>query len=106
MKVIRRIPKRFTLFATKINVVIDNNRLKDHNTLGLSEYAKSLISIATETIHGEIPEDVIIDTYFHEKVHMILDTMGRDDLSKDEQFVEVFARLLRQAEESEEFETN
>lgn len=32
-----------------------------------------------------------LNTYIHEVVHTILDTMGRDDLSNDEVFVSSFA---------------
>ncbi len=36
-------------------------------------------------------ESSMLNTYVHECVHVILDTMGRDDLSKDESFVSSFA---------------
>ena len=37
------------------------------------------------------------NTFVHELVHAILDTMGRDDLSKDEVFVSCFSGFLVEA---------
>ena len=37
------------------------------------------------------------NTFVHELVHSILDTMGRDDLSKDEVFVSCFSGFLAEA---------
>jgi len=36
-------------------------------------------------------------TYLHELVHAILHCMGRDELYKDEAFVDLFAGLLHQS---------
>ncbi len=33
----------------------------------------------------------MLNTYIHECIHVILDTMGMDDLSGDEKFVSTFA---------------
>ena len=35
-----------------------------------------------------------VNTFYHELVHIILDTMGRDDLSQDEIFVSSFSSFL------------
>ena len=48
-------------------------------------------------------ESSMLDTFYHEKVHIILDAMGEHTLSSEEKFVEVFSRLLRQSDESAEF---
>ncbi len=36
-------------------------------------------------------ESSMLNTYIHEITHVILDTMGREDLSQDETFVSTFA---------------
>lgn len=105
MSLKRNIPISFKLFATKISVVFDDSHLIEKNALGESSFSESKIRLATKTWRNDLPDEVILDSFYHEKVHMILDTMGRDELSKDEEFVEVFSRLLRQADETEEFET-
>ena len=49
------------------------------------------IKIATN-VDGTIQtESSKLNTYIHECVHVILDNMGRDDLSSNEAFVSTFA---------------
>ena len=45
-----------------------------------------------------------MDTFYHEKVHIILDTMGERELSQNEKFVDTFAKLLRQSDETANYE--
>jgi len=97
------IPKSFKLFATTINVFWDNNRMNDKGLYGLSDYSKSEITLSTTNGVDALSEDKIVDTFYHEKVHMVLDSMNRNDLSNDEQFVDVFAKLLRQSDETAQF---
>jgi len=98
-----KIPKRYKLFGTTVNVVWDNKRLNDKGVYGLCSYSKSEITLST--IHGveELSEDLVMDTFYHERTHSILDAMNEQDLSSNEKFVDVFSKLLRQADESAEF---
>lgn len=48
------------------------------------------IKIATNVDGSTQTESSILNTYIHECVHAILDTMGRSDLSNDEIFVSTF----------------
>lgn len=98
-----KIPKRFKLFATTINVVFDNKKMHEESTIGLVEWKKSVITLSDESNNEKIDEDVIADTFCHEKVHAILDSMGEVELSGNEKFVEVFSKLLRQSDESAEY---
>ena len=98
-----KIPKRFKLFATTINVVIDNKRMDDTRSYGLCEYGESKITLSTKDGINNLSEGRMLDCFYHEKIHMILCSMKRDELSKDEQFVDVFAKLLRQADETSEY---
>jgi len=41
-------------------------------------------------------------TFFHELVHMILDSMGRDRLKWSEDFVDLFAKRLYEYEKTKE----
>jgi Zn-dependent peptidase ImmA (M78 family) len=43
------------------------------------------------------PESFYYQTFTHELVHAILDTMGREELSRDEGFVDAFSEYLAQA---------
>ena len=59
--------------------------------LGKACVYNGYIKIATN-VDGTIQTNSsMLNTYIHECVHAILDTMGRDDLSGDEKFVSTFA---------------
>ena len=97
-----KIPKKFKVFASTINVGIDNIRLSNEGSLGDCSFTDGQINICTEYKGQKISDCCNLDTFYHEKVHIILDAMGEHELSKQEKFVEVFARLLRQSDESAE----
>lgn len=102
---VKKIPKRFKLFGTIINIVWDNKRLNDRRVYGLCDYSKSEITLSNTQGTEPLSIDKMMDTFYHEKVHMILDTMGEDDLSNNERFVDIFSKLLRQSDETSEFDT-
>lgn len=95
-----KIPKSFKVFASTINVGFDNVRLSHEGVLGDCSFNNNQISICSEYKGNKMPECATLDTFYHEKTHIILDAMGEHDLSRNEKFVEVFARLWRQSEET------
>jgi len=98
-----KIPKKFKVFASTINIVFDNIGLGFDSCLGSCSFTDSKITLC-DTYKGDvITKSVILDTFYHEKIHIILDAMGEHELSKNEKFVEVFSRLLRQSDETSEF---
>lgn len=84
----------FTLGGIKWSVIADNRRLKDLNLLGLCETDKSLISIYDKGID----ENLVEQTIYHEVVHSILESIGENELSSNDKFVQNFALLLHQFE--------
>lgn len=98
-----KIPKSFKLFATTINVVVDDDRMNDIDAYGYAEYPDSKITLATKDGLKQLSDDRRMDCFYHEKVHMILMSMRRDELNRDEEFVDIFAKLLRQSDETQEF---
>lgn len=84
----------FSLGGIKWVISIDNNRLDDLGLLGLCESVKSKISIYTDGID----QSLIEQTIYHEVVHAILESIGENELSKNEKFVQGFAVLLHQFE--------
>lgn len=97
-----KIPKTYKLFGTTINVVWDNERMNDLGRYGASDYGSCKVILSdTEGVHP-LSEDRIVDTFYHERTHSILDAMNETELSKNEKFVDVFSKLLRQADESAE----
>lgn len=97
------IPKSFKLFGTTIDVVFDEARMDDKKAFGTSEYGKSLISLSKRDGLDDLSEGKIMDTFYHERTHMILNSMNENELSRNEKFVDVFSKLLRQADETAEY---
>lgn len=98
-----KIPNKFKLFGTTYNVVFENEKLNDAKSYGDCDYSKSLIRLSTTHGGHSLSVDRILDTFYYERTHAILDMMNERDLSNDEKFVDVFSKLLRQAIETEEY---
>jgi hypothetical protein len=98
-----KIPKSFKLFGTTVNIVWDNKHCNDIKAYGEYDYSLSRISLSTVDGTNELSKDRIMDTYYHEKVHALLEMMKERDLSDNEKFVDVFAKLLRQSDETSEY---
>lgn len=95
-----KIPKSFKLFGTTYTVIWDNKIMNDMKNYGVSDYSKSEITLSDKIGDEKLSNDKIMDTYYHERTHAILDMMNERDISLDEKFVDVFSKLLRQADES------
>lgn len=98
-----KIPIKFKLFATTIDVVFDDVRMNDIEAVGFCEGNQSRISLTTSYEGKMLSEDSIKNTFYHERTHAILDAMREFDLSQNEKFVDTFSKLLRQADETAEF---
>ncbi len=99
-----KIPSKFKLFGTTINVVWNNERMNDKGCYGLSDYGKAEINLSNTQGVDKLANDRMMDTFYHERTHIILDSMNESELSDNEKFVDVFSKLLRQSIESAEFE--
>jgi hypothetical protein len=86
--------KEFTLGGIKWTIKEDESRLDDLKLLGLCEFPKSLISIYVKGID----ENLVEQTLYHEVVHAILESIGENELSSNDKFVQNFALLLHQFE--------
>lgn len=100
-----KIPKTFTLFSTPIEIIWDNKYCNDKEVYGEADYGQSRITMSLTTGLTKLSEGKMADTFYHEKVHIILDTMNEYELSKNEKFVDIFSKLLRQSDETAVFET-
>ena len=96
----KKIPKKFKLFATTINVEFDNKTMNETACFGDSCSSTSRIRLCDKSGIDDISEDVIVDTFYHEKAHSILKAMGEFELNKNEKFVEILSRLWRQSDET------
>lgn len=98
-----QIPIEFKLFSTTIRVVFDNEKMNNMKYYGCFDYSNSTITLSFTKGITTLSLDRIKDTFYHEKVHAILDMMNENELSENEKFVDVFAKLLRQSDETSKF---
>lgn len=86
------IPDRIRIGGQEIRVVKEE-RLDD-NKLGTICVAEGVLRIADNFNNLKQCESSKINTFIHEIVHGILDTMGESELSGNEKFVCTFSSLL------------
>lgn len=91
-----KIPNKITIGGQDIEI----KRVErcDDNSVGLANIYAGYIEIADKFNKDDVQsESCKVNTFYHELTHCILDTMGRNDLSKDEVFVNCFAGFLTEA---------
>lgn len=86
------IPDKIRIGGQDISVV--NKERLDDNNLGTICVAEGVLQIADNFDNKKQCEASKINTFIHEIVHGVLDTMGESELSKNEKFVCTFASLL------------
>jgi len=91
-----KIPKSFKLLGFDWKVKYDNKKLNDKENYGESHFFSNSIILSTTQGLESLSKDKINQTFFHELVHAILDTMKEHDLSENEKFVDLFGNLLYQ----------
>ena len=85
----------FTLAGCRWKVLYKEKGLNEIN-LGYCHNVNKEIVIATKFQKQKIRDDVQEETFYHELVHAILQTLGNDKLSANENFVQSFGTLLHQ----------
>ena len=86
------LPNKIRIGGQDVSVV--NNERLDDNKLGTICVAEGVLRIADNFNNSKQCESSKINTFIHEVVHGVLDTMGEFELSKNEKFVCTFASLL------------
>lgn len=91
-----QIPSKYNVGGVKMEV--RNVERCEDNVLGLCFLAGGYIEIADIVNKGDHQSDGSKrNTFYHELTHSILDTMGENDLSKNEKFVNTFSGFLCEA---------
>ena len=99
------IPTELVVGGQHIDVHIVDRLSSD--LLGVCLLASGYIKIAKTTTDGEEQSVTSMEnTFFHELVHLILDTMGETELSTNEKFVSTFASFLYEAIKSFKYDKN
>jgi hypothetical protein len=91
------IPKSFFLFGQEYTIEWVESLVQKAGAVGQSRARDHCIQLQPNREACPRPESDIEETYFHELTHTVLVAMGRDDLSEDEKFVDIFASLLHQS---------
>ena len=100
------IPKEFTLLGHKYTVVIKKDLFEKEDCYGNADEDLKLIQIqdlgeVTKRYKEDgkmverkliITEETMIETFFHEVVHIILDSTGELKLSQNEKFVNMMGK--------------
>lgn len=86
------IPSKIRIGGQYISVV--NEERLDDNELGTICLAKGVLKIADNFNNSKQCESSKINTFIHEVVHGVLDTMGEFEWSKNEKFVCTFSSFL------------
>ena len=76
------------------DIIIEMPEHLPENRLGNICVAEGKIRIAKKFSDSEQSETSMTNTFIHEVVHGVLDTMGEFELSENEKFVSPFASLL------------
>lgn len=103
-----KIPKDFILFGSKYFVSLEKDLYEKENCYGISDSDARTIKIqAKGTVKKEFEEDgikkssiveitdeTIVETFYHELFHIILDAIGEDILSENEKFVNIMGKAM------------
>jgi hypothetical protein len=93
------IPVSFECMGTTFNVHRYPELIKLSNCMGQTRHNENEV-----LVDASLTGDQLWHTYYHEIVHVILGSLGRNDLNGDEAFVDAFAGLLYQIQKTSEFE--
>lgn len=97
------LPKRLKVGDNWYSVDIAET-MRERMYMGEVHYAKRTITLARKSYRGiPLKLSALQETFWHELTHAILESMGRNDLDNDEQFVEDFSSRLAKAIASARF---
>lgn len=90
----KSIPSKFSLFGQTITVQLESGFAKDHECYGKWIPSKNLILL--QEPNEDYADDVILQTFWHESTHAMLDLLGYGDWSENERFVEQMGQSIYQ----------
>jgi len=90
------IPKSFKIFGHTIKVKIT----KDVSDGTDGEWSPAALEIRIKPVSENLAESWQEQTFWHEVVHAIFDTLSYDDYGKDEELVDRIAQCLHQIDKT------
>ena len=99
MNNLNKIPKEITIGGQIIKIEIVDSINSYSNSLGEACLGAGFIRIANSFRNNAYKQSdgSKLNTFYHELTHVILDNMGKDELSANEEFVSSFAGFLTEA---------
>jgi hypothetical protein len=91
-----RLPKYVTIAGIDIEIVQDDELFENNKCLGRACYQSQQIRIAS----GVVPEDTVMQVFYHELLHWIFYIHGDTKRQNDEDLIDRLAASLWQAEKS------
>lgn len=103
-----RIPSEFMLLGHRYRVVMVDSLFETEGTYGTADDDMKQICLQTpgvvkkrykDDVRGDVVDEItitpeiLIETFFHEVTHIMLDAMGEDTLSENERFVNLMGKL-------------
>lgn len=100
----KEIPTSLRVGGSTINVVLEENGDAQVGTCSLFESTITIYRtfLSNNKTYNQSVESMV-NTFYHELTHAILDTMGETELSSNEKFVNAFAGFLTEAVRSFKF---
>ena len=92
-----KIPKSLQLGGRTIKVEYNDKVRHSDSAVGLAIFRLHKIELQPTTKEHPIIKSELEQTYCHELVHWILYSMGKHELTRDEEFVDLFGTFLHQA---------
>lgn len=89
-------PNSFEIFGQTFTVVLKKNLIKKHGALGRCNSEKGWIQIQ-DPEYTDVSREVLEQTFFHELMHAILDSIGQEELSANENLVDLMGSCMYQA---------
>lgn len=103
-----KIPKSFTLFGHKYQVVLRDDIFEAKGYYGLADDDAKIILIQkakkvsklyeeenkdeNEEVHFEITDEAVVETFYHEICHIIFFAIGENKLSENETLVNMLGK--------------
>ena len=94
------IPESFKLNKKTIRVIVDDHYCTENGFVGEADFTEKVITLCDKYAGKRIKKPEKEKTYYHELIHMILDSMGKHNLKYNEGFVEEFAQRLYEYEKT------
>lgn len=92
----RKIPKQFDLLGHTVRVVIRDDLWDTCEAHGRWIPHKHLIELQKPTEQNGMTQSFLLQTFWHEAAHAILDNIGQGDLSNDERLVDLIGQCVHQ----------